>query len=277
MSTTTLATATPAQPADPTAAARTRRADLRRPSFARLVAVEGRKTFDTRAGFWLCVSIVVLAVVATAAVIAFAPEDQQTYGQFAAAVGFPMAVVLPMLAILSVTSEWSQRSGLTTFTMVPHRGRVIAAKAAVTAIVGIVSMVVALGVGALGTVVGSAIVGIDPVWNLTASQFAAIVIANLLGMAIGFMLGVVLRSSPAAIVAYFVYSFVLTAASMTLAAYQEWWADAQPWADFNYAQGALFEGWPTGEQWAQLGTSSVPWLVLPLLVGLWTLRRSEVK
>ena len=31
--------------------------------------------------------------------------------------------------ILAITGEWSQRSGLTTFTLVPHRGRVIAAKA----------------------------------------------------------------------------------------------------------------------------------------------------
>lgn len=275
MSTTTLSTTAPAQPAAPTGPAR--RTDLRRPSFARLVAVEGRKTFDTRAGFWLCVSIVVLALLATAAVIAFAPEESLAYGQFAAAIGTPMAVVLPVLAILSVTSEWSQRSGLTTFTMVPHRGRVIAAKATVTAIVGVVSMLVALGVGALGTLVGSAVVGIDPVWDVSVAEFAAIVVANLLGMAVGFMLGVLLRSSPAAIVGYFVFSFVLSTLSYTLAAFQDWWADLQPWADFNYAQTALFEGWPTGEQWAQLGTASVPWLVLPLAVGLVLVRRSEVK
>jgi len=45
-----------------------------------------------------------------------------------------------MIAILAVTSEWSQRSGLTTFTLVPSRGRVIGAKAIATIIVGIVSV-----------------------------------------------------------------------------------------------------------------------------------------
>lgn len=256
---------------------RSARADLRRPSFGRLVAVEARKTFDTRAGLWLCASIVLLALVATAAVIAFAPQEDLDYGQFAGAIGTPMAIILPVLAILSVTSEWSQRSGLTTFTMVPQRGRVIGAKATVAALVGVVSMLVALGVGAVGTVVGSAIAGIDPVWDVTVAQFAAIVIANLLGMAVGFMLGVLLRSSPAAIVAYFVYSFVLSTLSYTLASLQQWWADLQPWLDFNYAQTALFQDWPTGEQWAHLATASVPWLVLPLAVGLLLLRRSEVK
>ena len=31
-----------------------------------------------------------------------------------------MTVILPMIALLSITSEWSQRSGLTTFTYVPQ-------------------------------------------------------------------------------------------------------------------------------------------------------------
>ncbi|MDR6175256.1 ABC-2 type transport system permease protein [Nocardioides zeae] len=261
----------------PARASRSARADLRRPSFGRLVVVEARKTFDTRAGLWLCVSIVLLALVATGAVIAFAPQADLDYGQFAGAIGTPMAVILPVLAILSVTSEWSQRSGLTTFTMVPQRGRVIAAKAAVAAVVGVVSMLVALGVGAVGTLLGSAVAGIDPVWDVTVAQFTSIVIANLLGMAVGFMLGVLLRSSPAAIVGYFVYSFVLSTLSYTLAAYQDWWADLQPWLDFNYAQTALFEDWPTGQEWAHLATASVPWLLLPLAVGLLLLRRSEVK
>ena len=65
-----------------------------------------------------------------------------------------MSVILPMIAMLSVTSEWSQRSGLTTFTLMPHRGRVITAKALGTVLVGVVSMALALGVGALGNLLG---------------------------------------------------------------------------------------------------------------------------
>ena len=97
--------------------------------FRRVAGVELRKMFDTRSGFWLMASILIAALLATGAVILFAPDDQISYGVFATAFGFPMAVILPMIAILSVTSEWSQRSGLTTFTLVPRRGRVIAAAA----------------------------------------------------------------------------------------------------------------------------------------------------
>ncbi|GAA4681442.1 ABC transporter permease [Nocardioides nanhaiensis] len=282
MSTTT-ATTSPASPASPAstpripAAAARRTEPLTRPPFSRLVLVELRKMFDTRAGFWLMASVGILAVVATGAVIAFAPDEVLTFGTFATAIGVPMTVLLPMITILSITSEWSQRSGLGTFTMVPHRGRVIAAKAVGSVLIGVVSMFVALGVGALGTLVGSLLTGLDPVWDVTVGQFTAIVGANLINMAIGFMLGVLTRSSAAGIVGYFVYSFVFTTVSEMLAAFQDWWVDARPWADFQYNQGILFERLPEGQEWLHLAVSSLPWLVLPLALGLWLVSRAEVK
>jgi ABC-2 type transport system permease protein len=244
---------------------------------SRVIAVEFRKMFDTRSGFWLLASIGIASVLATGATILFAPEDAQTYEAFATAVGFPMAVILPMIAILAVTSEWSQRSGLTTFTLVPSRGRVIAAKAIGAAGIGVVSMFVALGVGALGNVVGTAISGAPTTWNIQPMEFANIVLANVLGMAVGFMLGVLIRNSSAAIVGYFVYSLVLPTMFAMLAAFQDWFRDLQPWVDFNFAQTRLFDGDLTAEHWAQLGVSGLFWLVLPLTMGLLMLRRSEVK
>ena len=106
-----------------------RRPHRARIPLTRIVAVELRKSFDTRAGFWLLASIGIAALLTTGAVIAWAPEEQLTYSQFTLAIGFPMSVILPIIAVLSVTAEWSQRSGLTTFTLVPHRGRVLLAKA----------------------------------------------------------------------------------------------------------------------------------------------------
>ena len=65
--------------------------------------------------------------------------------------------------------------------------------------------------------------------------------------------------------------------SMLLANSQQWFEDLQLWVDFNFAQGALFEGEMNGEAWAQLGTAGTIWLVVPLVVGLLLVRRSEVK
>ena len=246
--------------------------------FARLLKVEARKMFDTRSGMWLMASVGILAALASAAVVLWAPDAEVTYGTFAAAVGFPMAVLLPVIAVLSVTSEWSQRNGLTTFTLVPHRGRVVAAKAVVALAVAVGGMLVAAAVGVVGNLVGSALNGTDAIWDVSASDFAAIVLANVLGVFMGFMLGAVLRSSPAALVGYLVVSFVLVPLTMALAAAQQWFADIQPWVDWNYTQGELFNGLPTdGEYWAQLGVTSLVWLVLPLAYGVWRLVRAEVK
>jgi hypothetical protein len=243
----------------------------------RLVGVELRKMFDTRSGFWLMVSIGISALLASAAVILFAPDDEISYGIFATAFGFPMAVILPMVAILSVTSEWSQRSGLATFTLVPRRGRVITAKAVAAVAVGVVAIPLAFAIGAVGNLVGSALAGTELVWDVSLAQALYIVLANVLGVMMGFMLGVLVRSSAVAIVAYFVYSLLLPTLSGLLAASQQWFRDLQPWVDFSFSQGRLFEGGPTGDEWGQLATSGALWLALPLAIGLLLTLRAEVK
>ncbi len=245
---------------------------------SRLVGVELRKMFNTRSGFWLMASIGIAAVLATTATILFAPDEELTQDAFSAAIGFPMAVILPMVAILSVTSEWTQRSGLTTFTLVPHRGRVIGAKVLATLTVAVVSMFIALAVGALGNVFGSAVAGVDTVWDMGILDFLLIILANVLGMLLGFMLGVVIRNSSGAIVGYFVGAFVLPGLFMTLSNVTSWFDDVWPWVDFNYAQGALFNGADmTASEWAHLGVTGLFWLVIPTLIGLRMVMRSEVK
>ncbi|WP_392542775.1 ABC transporter permease subunit [Oryzobacter telluris] len=253
------------------------RAAARPIPLTRLVAVELRKMFDTRSGFWLMASIVITSVLATAALIAFADDAELTYDNFAAAIGAPMTIILPMIGILAVTSEWTQRSGLTTFTLVPRRGRVLGAKLLSAVTVGVVSMLVAVVVGAVGTLVGSAVTGLDPVWNSSPGEFVHIVLASVLLMLLGFTLGVLIRNSAGAIVAYFVYTLALPPLLGLLASYQEWFRDLQPWVDFQFAQTPLYNGALSTAQWQHLGTASVLWLVLPLTVGLVLVRRAEVK
>jgi len=246
--------------------------------FGRLVKVELRKMFNTRSGFWLMASIIIIAALAVLAVILFAPDDALTFALFGGALSTPMALLLPIVAALAVTAEWSQRSGLVTFTLAPNRGAVIGAKAAASIIVAIVSVALALAIAALGNVVGAAINGIDPVWDLEPLQISYFFLGNIFGLMIGFMFGVLLRNPAAAVVAYLVYSFVLPAILSLLAALQDWFRDLQPWIDFGYAQMPLFDGGNlTGEQWANLGTSSLLWFWIPLAAGVWSVLRSEVK
>jgi ABC-2 type transport system permease protein len=256
-----------------------RRGAVRPIPLMRVTRVELRKMFDTRSGFWLIASIAITAVLATAGVILFAANDELTYSTYIAAIRFPMAVILPMIAILAVTGEWTQRSGLTTFTLIPHRYRVIAAKAIASVTVGVVSVLLAFAIGALGNLLGTAVTGTALVWNVTLTECLYYVLGNVLSLLIGFMLGVLIRASAAAIAIYFVYWFLLPTIFGLLAASVTWFRDLQPWVDFQYAQSSLFtfEGAMTGEQWANIAVTGLIWLVVPLAVGLGFVTRAEVK
>jgi hypothetical protein len=118
---------------------------------------------------------------------------------------------------------------------------------------------------------------VGPVWDLTVTNLLTIVLANVLSLLVGFMLGVVIRSSAGALVAYFVYQFLLPTLALPLAASQGWLRDLQPWVDFDHAQSPLFDGALTAQQWAQLGVTGMIWLAIPLTVGLALVMRAEVK
>ena len=249
----------------------------RRIPLTRIVAVELRKSFDTRSGFWLLAGIGLAALLTTGAVIAWAPASEFSYSQFTLAIGVPMTVILPIIAVLSVTAEWSQRTGLTTFTLVPHRGRVLLAKALAVGLVALAATATAFAVGALGNLAGAAMAGIDPVWDQDLGDVSYFALGNTLLLLVGFTLGALIRNSPGAIVAYMIYAFVAPGLLSFLAFNQTWFHDARPWVDPKYNQDALLQGGLSREGWSHLAVTTVVWLVVPLLVAVVNLRRSEVK
>jgi ABC-type transport system involved in multi-copper enzyme maturation permease subunit len=246
---------------------------------ASITAVELRKMFDTRSGFWLIASIAITSLFATGGVILWAPDGDLTYSTFATAIRFPVVIILPLIAILAVTSEWSQRTGLTTFTLVPHRSRIITAKAISAIAIAVAAMVLAFAVGALGNLLGAASRGSTLVWDVTVTQCLYYVLGMVLSLLIGFMLGVLIRASTGAIVAYFILTFLLPTVFSLLAETQQWFHNLQPWVDIQFAQAGLFvfDQSLTAQQWAQIGVTGLTWLVIPMAVGLWFVMRAEVK
>ena len=242
--------------------------------FGRLVRVELRKALDTRAGRWFVGGILVLTLAVEVIFGLAAPQEAQGFDTALGIAGGTLGYFLPVLLILMVTSEWSQRTGLVTFTLEPQRGRVVRAKLAAGLVLGAALIIIGFGLGALGNLIG----GGD--WTLTPTVAVnGFIVANLIGIGTGFAIGMLLMNSAAAIVGYFVYTLVLPGAVALLATFQEWFGDLAPWVDFSTAQGSLYTGdaVPTGEEWAQLLVTGTIWLVLPFALGLWRLLRAEPK
>lgn len=247
--------------------------------FGRLVSVELRKLVDTRSGRWLLISAAILTalVLVIQLWVVLAQDIAVDFGDFMVGANTPMGIVLPVLGILSITSEWSQRTAMTTFTLEPSRLRVVLAKLVTVSLVAVLAVVVGLVLAAGATLLHGALSGDSVVWGATGMRLFGFLLLHLFGMLTGFAFGTLFLNSPLAIVVYFVYSFVLPGLLQLGAALLTWFADLQPWVDFAFAQTPLLEGSISGTEWAQLFTSGLLWLVLPLLVGLWRVLRSEVK
>src|SRR3954452_23010298 len=118
------------------------------PGYGRLTPVELRKMTDTRAGFWLQLAVVGITLAIAGIIMGFGESADLDLESMLQATIQPSVNLLPIIGILLVSSEWSQRTAQITFTLVPRRTRVIIAKLlaslVVAAIAYVVSIVVAL-------------------------------------------------------------------------------------------------------------------------------------
>ena len=241
----------------------------------RLVKVELRKLVDTRAGFWLVVSIGVIATLITAGLLIFADPKDQSYATFFGMMNIPTGVELPVLAVLLVTSEWSQRTGLVSFTLEPRRSRVVVAKLVTSLLAALAAVLTAFALGAVGTLLAGLLHDGAGQWNLTATEVGYASMGQVIALLQGFGFGMLIMSSAAAIVLI----FALPTAWSILGSVVPWLhRHVQPWADLNFAltpyQGG---GGVNGTTWAHLASAVTIWVALPLALGLWRLLRSEVK
>jgi ABC-2 type transport system permease protein len=79
---------------------------------SRLAKVEFRKALDTRAGRWFVISILALVVVVMVIYGLAANEGEKDFQDFVGIGGFVLGYFLPIIIIMLVTSEASQRNGL---------------------------------------------------------------------------------------------------------------------------------------------------------------------
>src|SRR5690606_20793327 len=100
-------------------------------------------------------------------------------------------------------------NGLVTFTLEPRRSRVVQAKFLAGVALAACVMVLAFALAVLATLLSSA-TGASPDWEVDGNLvFNGFVLANLIGVFIGFAIAMLIMNTPGGIVAYFGYSLIL--------------------------------------------------------------------
>jgi hypothetical protein len=224
---------------------------------------------DTRAGFWLQVAMVMLTVVVVVIRLLAGDAADHTFQSVLDAGLQPAAVLLPVLGILLVTSEWSQRTGLITFALVPVRSRVLGAKLIASLLLAVAMLAVSVAVVAAGVLVSSPRVG--GTWSDAVPLIGQSAVNLAAGVVMGVALGaILLASAPAIVVQSALPTSVWAVFSLHLL------SGVAPWVDYAGNLGRTTEYVMSATQWAHVGTSLAIWMVLPLLIGAGRITRHEV-
>lgn len=249
--------------------------------FWRLCAVELRKARDTRAGFWLMFSIgVIVALLQLITLISVMVQDfTVTFSDFTGNPWLVSLALVPMLPILLVTTEWSQRTAMVSFALEPRRLRVVLAKLVVSVIVALAAMVLILVIATICTGISELFRPEVTEWSIDTDfvffgQPATLLTTTVFGWAVAAML----LNTPAAIVLFILgwYASLLILGALTgLLPFLE---DALPWITLQINALSLADELPQdAEAWGQLIVSFGLWIVLPTVLGALRIVRSEVK
>lgn len=236
--------------------------------FPTLIAVELRKMTDTRSGRWILASILGLVVFLLAWKLSQS-ELSVSFENYGGAVGNTIAFLVPVVGLLAMTSEWTQRTALTTFTLTPRRLPVIAAKYVAAIMLSTAMLAIGLVLTFAATALGGLLHGDASYADAgdVLRGFSVIVLAQVT-MAAAF--GALAAQTPVAILAFYV------APTAWAAAAEELLGDLAPWLDVFGAYSRLSSHEPFDEL-AKTLTAIAVWVVLPSVLGLLRSVRREVK
>ncbi|WP_285117060.1 ABC transporter permease subunit [Leifsonia sp. fls2-241-R2A-40a] len=287
MSTATVSTQVPGHP----------HTSLGRLSFARVIRSEWIKLRTLRSTFWTLISAVVL-VVGIATLVAFAIPDKTTlvdrvapaqrvaieaqaagFATTAATAGLTFAsLVIAVLGVLVISGEFSTGMIRSSFTAVPRRFPVFAAKTlvlfVVAFVVGLISSALSWAV-AVPVLTGKGYTGdlfaADTLWNiLGAGAYLGLVAVFALGV------GAILKSTAGGIAAALGVILVLPiiASLVSSLTRTEWLADAQRYLLSNAGQGMAGVANGGVEPWANVVTVLV-WAAVAFIIGSVLLQRRD--
>ena len=254
----------------------TSRADV---PLTRLLVVELRKSVDTLAGRWM-LGLVVIAT-AVADLIAIGIIKGVGHGQIGLSnfmyAQNKVSFFISVLAILMATSEWSQRTGMTTFALVPARWKTVVAKSLAALVLGTAAFLFSVVLGALLAAPSGG-------WDLSAVELFNRWVSQLIAVFQGLAFGFLLLNSAGALVVYFTVLVIMKVASPTIAV----WAavgnhksleTTRRWTDLNTASAVLYHSthWLHGAQWAHLLVAFLVFAGIWLAIGVYRVLNAEVK
>ncbi|ARC56417.1 hypothetical protein AS850_04930 [Frondihabitans sp. 762G35] len=237
-----------------------------------LVLVEIRKATDTRAARWLLVCIAGLSVGAAL----LSQSLYSTFGEFVAGPGLPLTALLPIVSVLAMAGDWTQRTAMTTFALVPRRLLILSARlvAAVLTVLGITAVVTSV------TGIAFAILHPAEMADTSARQvvralgpvFALALSAALTGIAMGSLLLNTPLAIAVTLLVPFGYEIAITVAFphvgpwISSLAFSSWLSDPHlTWQGSGEARGL-----------GQALTSFGLWVIAPIALGWWRQLRKEV-
>ena len=244
-------------------------APVRRTPFARLVAVELRKSLDTRAGTVLLGLAALLTLAPVIWQLTHLDHGVPDFALWAQTARGGIALLVPVVGILAMTGEWTQRTALRTFTLVPRRGRVVAAKLVAAAGLGLAAMAFALGVAALALVVAAAGHDVTPQWGDAGRVVAGSLVSSGLNLLMGAAFGALVGQTAVALAVFFVAPTLWGVVGPALL------GDRSRWFDVFSAFGDLSDLGTAGHG-GQIVSAVAVWVGLPLALGTLRALRRDV-
>lgn len=234
-----------------------------------LLTVEMRKLVDTRTGKAILGLSIAIPLAALTWLLFKGSANGVSWQQFS--VFMPvLSMTIPLIGLFAMTSEWSQRTALTTFTLSPRRGRVLAMKFVAALALSMAVLAVVIGLTLAATALGGLIEGVSPSYEFLGTDVRGmiILIALQVTMAAGFG---ALAAQTAVAVGAFLVAPTLWAAVGPLV----FGSNAQ-WLDVFTAYNRLASDTPFTDL-PQTLTAITFWVVLPTTIGVIRSLRREVK
>lgn len=231
--------------------------------------VELRKLTDTRSGkaiVGIGVAIPLIALTWMLVRGTGSGVSWQAYSQFMPVLG----LTIPLIGLFAMTSEWTQRTALTTFTLSPRRGRVIAMKfvASFAVAMAVTAVVVGLTLGA--TALGGLITGETPSYAQVGVDVRGLIIITALQVTMAAGFGALAAQTAVAVGAFLVAPTLWSVVGPLV------FGENAQWLDVFSAYARLSSDSPlTGLP--QTVVAITVWVVLPAAVGVLRSLRREVK